>query len=142
MRAEPLEPHSPGAAIMVASAAAVGGFLFGYDTSVINGTVDALEETFNLNSVVLGFVVSSALLGCAVGAWFAGPLADRLGRVRVMLIAAGLFIVSAIGSALAFAAWDLTIWRIIGGLGVGAASVIAPAYIAEISPAGIRGRLG
>ncbi len=127
---------------MVAAAAAVGGFLFGYDTSVINGTVDALEETFNLNSVVLGFVVSSALLGCAVGAWFAGPLADRLGRVRVMLIAAGLFIISAIGSGLAFAAWDLTIWRVIGGLGVGAASVIAPAYIAEISPAGMRGRLG
>ena len=94
-QAKPLEPHPSGAAIMVASAAAVGGFLFGYDTSVINGTVDALEQTFNLNSVVLGFVVSSALLGCAVGAWFAGPLADRLGRVRVMLIAAGLFIVSA-----------------------------------------------
>ncbi|GIH10275.1 MFS transporter [Rhizocola hellebori] len=141
-RVEPLEPHHPGTAILVAAAAAVGGFLFGYDTSVINGTVDALEETFNLNSVVLGFVVSSALLGCAVGAWFAGPLADRLGRVRVMLIAAGLFIVSAIGSGLAFAAWDLTIWRIIGGLGVGAASVIAPAYIAEISPAAMRGRLG
>ncbi len=141
-RAEPTAHHSPGAAIMVASAAAVGGFLFGYDTSVINGTVDALEETFNLNSVVLGFVVSSALLGCAVGAWFAGPLADRLGRVRVMLIAAGLFVVSAIGSALAVAAWDLTIWRVVGGLGVGAASVIAPAYIAEIAPAKIRGRLG
>jgi sugar porter (SP) family MFS transporter len=77
-----------------------------------------------------------------VGAWFAGPLADRLGRVRVMLLAAALFIVSAIGSAIAFAAWDLTIWRVIGGLGVGAASVIAPAYIAEIAPAAMRGRLG
>ncbi|GHJ46349.1 MFS transporter [Catellatospora sp. TT07R-123] len=131
-----------GAAIMVSTAAAVGGFLFGYDTAVINGTVDALQETFHLNSVVLGLVVSSALLGCAVGAWFAGPLADRLGRVRVMLIAAALFVVSAIGSALAFAAWDLTVWRVIGGLGVGAASVIAPAYIAEVSPAHMRGRLG
>jgi sugar porter (SP) family MFS transporter len=139
---ENLKEHGSGNAIMVATAAAVGGFLFGYDTSVINGTVDALEETFGLNSVVLGFVVSSALLGCAVGAWFAGPIADRLGRVRVMLIAALLFIVSAIGSGLAFAAWDLTIWRIVGGFGVGAASVIAPAYIAEISPAHIRGRLG
>jgi SP family sugar:H+ symporter-like MFS transporter len=136
------DTHTAGAAVMIAAAAAVGGFLFGYDTSVINGTVDALEQTFHLNSVVLGFVVSSALLGCAVGAWFAGPLADRLGRVRVMLIAAGLFIISAIGSGLAFAAWDLTVWRVVGGLGVGAASVIAPAYIAEISPAGIRGRLG
>ncbi len=127
---------------MISAAAAVGGFLFGYDTSVINGTVDALEVTFGLSKVVLGFVVSSALLGCAVGAWFAGPLADRLGRVKVMLLAAALFIISAIGSALAFAAWDLTIWRIIGGFGVGAASVIAPAYIAEIAPAKMRGRLG
>lgn len=139
---ETVAEYNPGAAIMISAAAAVGGFLFGYDTSVINGTVDALEKTFNLSSVVLGFVVSSALLGCAVGAWFAGPLADRLGRVRVMLLAAALFIISAIGSALAFAAWDLTIWRIIGGLGVGAASVIAPAYIAEIAPAAMRGRLG
>lgn len=131
-----------GAAVMVASAAAVGGFLFGYDTSVINGTVDALEATFGVSGLLLGFVVSSALLGCAVGAWLAGPVADRLGRIRVMLIAAGLFIASAVGSALAFSAWDLTLWRIVGGLGVGAASVIAPAYIAEISPAHIRGRLG
>ncbi|MBV1855390.1 sugar porter family MFS transporter [Catellatospora tritici] len=134
--------QSHGAAILVSTAAAVGGFLFGYDTAVINGTVDALRQTFQLNSVVLGLVVSAALLGCAVGAWFAGPLADRLGRVRVMLIAAALFIVSSIGSAVAFAAWDLTLWRIIGGLGVGAASVIAPAYIAEVSPAHMRGRLG
>lgn len=137
------EPHeTKGAAILVAAAAAVGGFLFGYDTAVINGTVDALRNTFQLNSVALGFVVSSALLGCAVGAWFAGPLADRMGRVRVMLIAAGLFIASSIGSGLAFSPVDLTFWRIIGGLGVGAASVIAPAYIAEVSPAHIRGRLG
>lgn len=137
------EPHeTKGAAILVAAAAAVGGFLFGYDTAVINGTVDALRNTFELGSVALGFVVSSALLGCAVGAWFAGPLADRLGRVRVMLIAAGLFIASAIGSGLAFGPVDLTFWRLIGGLGVGAASVIAPAYIAEVSPAHIRGRLG
>jgi MFS transporter, SP family, sugar:H+ symporter len=131
-----------GAAILVATAAAVGGFLFGYDTAVINGTVDALEKQFNLASVTLGFVVSSALLGCAVGAWFAGPIADRLGRVRVMLLAALMFVISALGSAIAFSPWDLTFWRLVGGLGVGAASVIAPAYIAEISPAHMRGRLG
>ncbi|WP_239126247.1 sugar porter family MFS transporter [Catellatospora bangladeshensis] len=142
--ASPLaEPHDTrGAAIMVAAAAAVGGFLFGYDTAVINGTVDALRDTFHLNPVALGLVVSAALLGCAVGAWFAGPLADRLGRVRVMVIAAALFLVSAIGSGLAFSAVDLTFWRVIGGFGVGAASVIAPAYIAEVSPAHMRGRLG
>jgi sugar porter (SP) family MFS transporter len=109
---------------------------------VINGTVDAVRAEFGISSTALGFVVASALLGCAVGAWFAGPLADRLGRVRVMLIAAVVFLVSAIGSALAWDPVSLTVWRIISGLAVGAASVIAPAYIAEISPTAIRGRLG
>ncbi|HEX2314895.1 MAG TPA: sugar porter family MFS transporter [Thermomonospora sp.] len=137
------EPHHQTAtATMIASAAALGGFLFGYDTSVINGTVDALKSEFGLGSVVVGFVVSSALLGCAVGAWFAGPLADRLGRVRVMLLASLLFVISALGSALAFHPLDLTFWRVVGGLAIGAASVIAPAYIAEIAPAHLRGRLG
>jgi SP family sugar:H+ symporter-like MFS transporter len=135
-------PAGHGPVILVSVAAALGGFLFGYDTAVINGTVDSIQDRFNLSSGVLGFVVSSALLGCAVGAWFAGPLADRFGRVRIMVVAAIFFAVSAIGSALAFAAWDLTIWRVIGGLAVGAASVIAPAYIAEMAPADLRGRLG
>ncbi|MGI5163049.1 sugar porter family MFS transporter [Spirillospora sp. CA-253888] len=139
-RSEP--SHSAATAALLAGAAALGGFLFGYDTSVINGTVDALKAQFSLNSVVVGFVVSSALLGCAVGAWFAGPLADRFGRIRVMQVAALLFVVSSLGSALAFNAWDLTFWRLVGGLAVGAASVIAPAYIAEIAPAELRGRLG
>ncbi|MBW8486509.1 sugar porter family MFS transporter [Actinomadura parmotrematis] len=134
--------HSAATAALLAGAAALGGFLFGYDTSVINGTVDALQTQFHLNSVVVGFVVSAALLGCAVGAWFAGPLADRFGRVRVMQIAALLFFISAIGSSLAFNAIDLTFWRVIGGLAIGTASVIAPAYIAEIAPASMRGRLG
>ncbi|MCW2937918.1 MAG: sugar transporter [Actinomycetia bacterium] len=126
----------------VAAAAAVGGFLFGYDSSVINGAVNAIQTKFHLSATVVGFVVSSALLGCAVGAWFAGPLADRFGRIRVMVIAALLFVISAAGSALAFSAWDLTFWRLVGGLAIGAASVIAPAYIAEIAPAALRGRLG
>jgi len=136
------EKHSYASAVFVASAAAVGGFLFGYDTSVINGAVAAIEKEFSIAAVPLGLVVSSALLGAMVGAWFAGPLSNRIGRVRVMLIAATLFLVSAIGSALAFNPIDLTVWRVIGGLGVGAASVIAPAYIAEIAPAHLRGRLG
>ncbi|MGK5550339.1 sugar porter family MFS transporter [Actinomadura kijaniata] len=139
-QAEP--SHSAAIAALLAGAAALGGFLFGYDTSVINGTVEALKAQFHLNSFVVGLVVSSALLGCAVGAWFAGPLADRFGRVRVMQAAALLFVVSALGSALAFNAWDLTFWRVVGGLAIGAASVIAPAYIAEIAPADLRGRLG
>jgi sugar porter (SP) family MFS transporter len=133
---------SHGPVILVASTAALGGFLFGYDTAVINGAVDAIEQSFNIHGFFLGFVVSSALLGCAVGAWFAGPIADRHGRIRVMLLAATLFAISAIGSALAWDPVSLMFWRVIGGLAVGAASVIAPAYIAEVAPAHIRGRLG
>ncbi|WP_344001903.1 sugar porter family MFS transporter [Microbacterium paludicola] len=126
----------------IAIAAALGGFLFGFDTAVINGGVDALAGELALSAALKGFAVSSALLGCALGAWFAGSLANRWGRVPVMLVAAVLFLVSAIGSGLAFGVVDLIVWRVIGGLGVGAASVIAPAYIAEVSPAQIRGRLG
>jgi MFS transporter, SP family, sugar:H+ symporter len=137
-------PKTTTKAILVSIVAAVGGFLFGFDSSVINGAVDALNNQFGLtNSPLLaGFTVACALLGSAVGAWFAGPVADRYGRVRVMLIAAALFAISSIGSGLAFAVWDLIIWRILAGVGIGIASVIAPAYIAEIAPAHIRGRLG
>src|SRR5690606_32196222 len=126
----------------ISIAAALGGFLFGFDTAVINGAVDALAGAFSLGPGLQGFAVSSALIGCAVGAWFAGSLANKLGRIPVMVIAAVLFLASAIGSGLAFGVVDLIIWRVIGGLGVGAASVIAPAYIAEVSPAKVRGRLG
>jgi sugar porter (SP) family MFS transporter len=128
--------------IPIASAAALGGFLFGYDTAIINGAGTALQSAFHLSPTAKGFVVSSALLGCVVGAWFAGPLGDRIGRVRTMVIASALFLISAIGSAVAVAAWDLVIWRVLGGFAIGAASVIAPAYIAEVAPANIRGRLG
>ncbi|MGP9536794.1 sugar porter family MFS transporter [Brachybacterium sp. AOP43-C2-M15] len=128
--------------IAISVAAAVGGFLFGFDTSVINGAVNALSSEFSLGAGLTGFAVSSALIGCAVGAWFAGGLANRFGRIPVMVIAAILFFVSAIGSGLAFGVWDLIAWRVVGGFGVGAASVIAPAYIAEVAPAKFRGRLG
>ncbi|MGO1226064.1 sugar porter family MFS transporter [Brachybacterium sp. AOP42-C2-15] len=128
--------------VVISVAAAVGGFLFGFDTSVINGAVNALSDEFSLGAGLTGFAVSSALLGCAVGAWFAGTLSNRYGRIPVMVIAATLFFISAIGSGLAFGVWDLIIWRVVGGLGVGAASVIAPAYIAEVAPAKFRGRLG
>jgi sugar porter (SP) family MFS transporter len=131
-----------GSVIMVASAAALGGFLFGFDTAVINGTTDAVKAQFHISSTYLGFVVSSALIGCAVGAWFAGPLADRFGRVRIMVVAAIVFAISAIGSSLAWGPVSLMVLRVFGGLAVGAASVIAPAYIAEIAPAHLRGRLG
>ncbi len=131
-----------GKAIHLATVAALGGFLFGFDTAVINGTVGAIEGEFEVGKTLLGFIVSSALLGCVAGAYMAGRLADRIGRIKVMVLAAALFLASAIGSGLAVTQWDLIGWRVLGGLGVGAASVIAPAYIAEISPASIRGRLG
>ncbi|WP_298752238.1 sugar porter family MFS transporter [uncultured Serinicoccus sp.] len=131
-----------GKAILLASVAALGGFLFGFDTAVINGAVTAMQGDFEMGSVLTGFVVSSALLGCMAGAYAAGRLAERIGRIRVMMLASALFTISAIGSGFAFGPVDMIVWRVVGGIGVGAASVIAPAYIAEIAPASIRGRLG
>lgn len=128
--------------IFIALGAALGGFVFGYDSSIVNGTVDAVEHEFGLNAVTIGFTVSCALLGAALGAWMAGMVSQRVGRVRTMLFASALLIISAIGCGLCFGAADLIVWRIVGGIGVGFASVIAPAYIAEISPAAVRGRLG
>ena len=131
-----------GKAIGLAVAAAVGGFLFGFDSSVINGAVDAVQGQFDLSGVVTGFVVAIALLGSALGAWLGGRLSDRWGRTKVMVLGAVLFFVSSVLSAFAFAAWDLALWRAMAGVGIGIASVIAPAYIAEIAPAAMRGRLG
>ncbi|PRW62790.1 sugar porter family MFS transporter [Actinopolyspora mortivallis] len=128
--------------VMIAGAAALGGFLFGYDTSVINGAVQAIQENFAVGAALTGVTVAAALLGSAVGAAIAGGIADRLGRTRVMQVAAVLFIISAIGSALPFSIWDLAWWRIVGGVAVGIASMIGPAYIAEVAPAEYRGRLG
>ena len=127
--------------IAVTVAAAVGGFLFGFDSSVINGAVDSIQENFALSSFVTGFAVAIALLGCAIGAWFAGRLADSWGRKRVMLLGSALFVISSIGSGLAFSVPDLMLWRVLGGLGIGIASVIAPTYISEIAPARYRGAL-
>ncbi|SEB80576.1 MFS transporter, SP family, sugar:H+ symporter [Paramicrobacterium humi] len=122
-------------------AAAVGGFLFGFDSSVINGAVDSIDHTFDLGPVLTGFIVAVALLGCAVGAYLAGGMADRYGRLRVIFIGGILFLVSSIGAGLTFSPWDLLVWRILGGLGIGIASVVTPAYIAEISPRQVRGTL-
>ncbi|MDQ1136443.1 SP family sugar:H+ symporter-like MFS transporter [Microbacterium sp. SORGH_AS 1204] len=128
-------------AIGLSVAAAVGGFLFGFDSSVINGAVDAVESNFELTQVLTGFVVAVALLGCAVGAVVAGALSDRWGRLKVMLLGAVLFCVSSIGAALTFSVPDLILWRVMSGLGIGIASVVAPAYIAEVAPRQIRGSL-
>ncbi|PID97691.1 MAG: MFS transporter [Actinobacteria bacterium] len=137
-----VERFHTGRVVLLATVAALGGFLFGFDTAVINGAVDSMADSFGLNSALKGFTVSSALIGCMIGAFLAGRLADALGRVKVMLLASLMFTLSAIGSGLAFGTYDMIFWRLVGGLGVGAASVIAPAYIAEISPASIRGRMG
>ncbi len=128
--------------ILIAGAAALGGFLFGFDTAVINGAVAALSKAFNANSVLTGLAVSLALLGSALGAFYAGKIADRYGRVKAMVAASVLFTISGIGSGIAFTIWDFIFWRVLGGIAVGVASVIAPAYIAECSPAHLRGRLG
>jgi len=133
------------AVIYISVIAALGGFLFGFDTAVISGAVDSIksvEDGFGLTSGELGFAVASVLFGSALGAWYAGVAAMKFGRVRVMLTAAFLFSVSALGSALAGSLWSFVVWRFIGGLGVGIAAVIAPAYIAEVAPAHLRGRLG
>lgn len=141
-----LPDNQPGRAslrvILIAAAAALGGFLFGFDTAVINGAVDALQGAFRLSAALTGFAVSVALLGSALGAWYAGRLADRFGRVRTMQVAAVLLTAGAIGAGFAGSVEWLIAWRVVAGIGVGVASVVAPAYIAEVSPASIRGRLG
>ena len=137
-----VKDYRTGRVVGLAATAALGGFLFGYDSAVINGATSAIKAIFGLSDLMIGFVVAIALIGSAVGAWFSGSLADRFGRKRVMLIAAALFLIAAIGQAFSFAVADLMFWRFLGGAGIGVASVMAPMYIAEIAPAEIRGRMG
>ncbi|MFI5607557.1 sugar porter family MFS transporter [Amycolatopsis sp. NPDC051903] len=127
--------------VFIAGAAAVGGFLFGYDSSNINGAVLGIQKHFDVGAAATGLTVSSALIGSAVGAWFGGLLSDRIGRIRTMQIAAILFLVSALGAMFPFGIWDLALWRVVGGIAIGVASVIGPAYIAEVAPPAYRGRL-
>ncbi|MFF4413910.1 sugar porter family MFS transporter [Streptosporangium sp. NPDC001559] len=131
-----------GHVVFITAAAAIGGFLFGYDSAVINGAVTGIQKYFRVGPVQIGFVVAIALLGSALGAWIAGRIADRWGRTRTMQVAALLFAVSSLGQALPFAIWDLALWRVLAGVGIGMASVIGPAYIAEVAPPAYRGRLG
>lgn len=127
--------------VLVSCVATIGGFLFGFDSGVINGTVDGLRQAFNSDSMGTGFNVASMLLGCAIGAFLAGRLADRFGRKTLLLVAAVFFIVSAWGSGVAGSSAEFIVYRILGGLAVGAASVMTPAYISEIAPSRIRGML-
>lgn len=121
--------------------AALGGLLFGYDTAVISGAIGFMEIKFSLTPMMKGWAASSALVGCIFGAMFAGTLSDRFGRKKIMLLAGVFFFVSAIWSGIPYSLFDFIIARILGGLGVGAASMLCPMYIAEISPAAMRGRL-
>lgn len=130
-----------GRVILISAAAALGGFLFGFDSGVINGTVDALRGAFNSDDIGTGFNVASMLLGCGIGAFFAGTLADKFGRKTVLLVTALTFIISAWGSGAAGSSAAFVFYRVIGGLAVGAASILGPAYISEIAPSAIRGRL-
>ncbi|MCP4338245.1 MAG: sugar porter family MFS transporter [Desulfobulbaceae bacterium] len=127
--------------LKVCLVAALGGLLFGYDTGVINGSLKFVQLKFQLDATMKGFVASCALMACIFGAAFAGALSDRLGRKKVLMISAVLFLVSAVGTALPQNLTQFIIFRIIGGLGVGAASMTSPMYIAEITPASIRGRM-
>ncbi|MCP2679588.1 sugar porter family MFS transporter [Maricaulaceae bacterium NA33B04] len=133
--------HNTGYVVLITIVATIGGFLFGYDSGVINGTVDGLRAAFNSEDVGTGFNVASMLLGCAVGALLAGRMADVFGRRTLLIVSAVFFIVSAWGSGIANGSLEFVIYRILGGLAVGAASVMAPAYISEIAPARMRGRL-
>nr|WP_267254803.1 MFS transporter [Catenulispora pinisilvae] len=127
--------------VFIAAAAALGGFLFGYDSAVINGAVTGIQHDFKVGSGTTGFMVAAALPGAAAGAIAGGWMADRIGRIRAMQIAAVLFTISGVGSMFSYQPWDLTIWRVVGGFAIGIASVIGPAYIAEVSPPAFRGRL-
>ena len=127
--------------LIFSTVAALGGLLFGFDTGVISGAIPFIKLEFYLNSYQEGFAVSNLMIACVIGALIAGPIADWTGRKKVLILCAVLFIVSAILSALPRSFTELVIARFIGGIGVGVASVVSPMYIAEISPAKIRGRL-
>ncbi|SHO55416.1 sugar porter family MFS transporter [Vibrio quintilis] len=120
---------------------ALGGLLFGYDTAVISGATEALQSYFQLTAAELGFAASSALIGCVIGALLSGYTSSRGGRRGALFLAALLFLISAIGSAIPENYWTFVIYRIIGGVGVGIASMVSPMYIAEVSPPHRRGGL-
>jgi SP family sugar:H+ symporter-like MFS transporter len=127
--------------ILITLVATIGGFLFGYDSGVINGTVEGLQKAFNSNSIGTGFNVACMLLGCAIGAFFAGWLADKMGRRTILIVSSLCFTASALGAGFSGTSGQFIFFRVLGGLAVGAASVLAPAYISEVTPAKYRGRL-
>jgi SP family arabinose:H+ symporter-like MFS transporter len=126
---------------LVCVVAALGGFLFGFDTAVISGTVSLVKNDFSLNAISEGWFVSCALLGCIIGVSFSGKMSDKYGRKIVLILSAVLFLVSALGCMLSNSFTVLIIFRLIGGLGIGVASMVSPLYISEFSPSRYRGMM-
>lgn len=126
---------------LVTIIAALGGLLFGYDTAVIAGAIGFLQTHFQLDAAMKGWAAASALLGCVIGVSFAGQFSDRLGRKKTLVLSGLLFLVSAIGTALPNDFWLFVVFRMLGGIGVGVASMASPMYIAEITPAAVRGKM-
>lgn len=121
--------------------AAVGGLLFGYDTAVVAGAIGFIQTKYSLSPAMMGWVASCALIGCVIGAMFAGGLSDKIGRKKVLMISAFAFAISSLGILLPLSLNYFIFFRLIGGIGIGIASMLSPLYISEIAPANIRGRL-
>jgi len=135
------KPSTMAFVMKVSIVAALGGLLFGYDTAVIAGAIGFLEERFALSPAMVGWATSSAIWGCVVGAMFAGYLSDKIGRKKTLILTAILFLISSIGAAIPNSLTGFVLARLVGGLGIGAASMLSPLYISEIAPAKIRGTL-
>jgi SP family arabinose:H+ symporter-like MFS transporter len=134
------QPHSRTPLIIAASVSTLGGLLFGYDNIVISGAIGYLSRLFHLNAAGIGWAAGCALIGCIVGCAGAGTVADFLGKKKGLALCALCFALSSVGMLFAANLSQFVIWRLIGGLGIGAASVISPNYIAEIAPTRVRGR--
>ncbi|GAA4330132.1 arabinose-proton symporter AraE [Mucilaginibacter gynuensis] len=136
-----LQPSTTGFVVKITVVAALGGLLFGYDTAVIAGVIGLIKTKFGLTPAMEGWAASSAIWGCVIGSGVAGYMSDRLGRKTTLIFTAILFAVSSIGAALPTNLTQFVLFRIVGGIGIGAASMLSPLYISEIAPPKIRGKL-
>lgn len=136
-----MRKHNLRLILYICSIASLSGVILGYDASVISGVIDPLTEHLALTPWESGWAVSNVIIGCIAGAWGVGFMSDRIGRKRTLIVTAILFVLSAIGSALASSLTGFVVWRLLGGLAVGMASAITPLYIAEVSPKDLRGRM-